>query len=37
MSRVFINALGFLLFIGCLMALIYLAGGIIEHARGIIQ
>lgn len=31
------NALGALLFIGGMMALVYLAGGILEHAREVMM
>lgn len=34
MSRTFWSAIGFLLFVGGAMALVYLVGGLIENARG---
>ena len=37
MSRLFWNTIGFLLFIGGSMALVYVIGDFIENARGVIN
>lgn len=37
MSKAFINAIGFLLFLGVMMAAVYLIGDFIEDARGAIS